>query len=157
MHLYCRRGETVVRFKCVCASVSDTSSSWSLQIHEAAWRLLVNMRTDTMCPLWVAGYYRCFIVHDGRQNCSFRRFFFFFSSNCTLKKITRGTKSKSILSGNIQVIAGMYPAVLWLFWLLLYKKKLFHFKRASYNCLSGKPARRWEANQPQTTARGPTW
>lgn len=71
-----RKKNAITRwFKRVRVSLLGMSLFDLLQICEADWRLLLDMGTDTACPLWVTGYYRCFIVHDGKENCPFCCFF----------------------------------------------------------------------------------
>lgn len=80
-HLYCMLGKkkgkkAITRwFKRVRVSLLGMSLFDLLQICEADRMLLLDMGTDTACPLWVTGYYRCFTVHDGKQNCPFCCFF----------------------------------------------------------------------------------
>lgn len=88
-------------------------------------------------------------------HCSWRQTKLLFLLQFFFYKQTHTAKikhiSKSILSGKTPVKGRMYPAVLWLSWLFLYKK-LLHFKNDCYNYLSDKPAGLWEVNQQQVGA-----
>lgn len=72
------------------------------------------MGTEIMYPFREVGYYDELLFMTADKIAVFAATFWNKSKY----------KSESILSGNILDCARMYPAVLWLFWLPLYKKAL---------------------------------